>query len=328
MGNILECNFNIFNEGRKYTGNHRKYVLENAMNIASSDATREKIRLREAFGYYGHGRRILARKMRLQEVEAVKMPDGSSVVLSNIPSNVTTSLIIEDDGTVRHTQEILTTETGQIVESLNRSKVGGFSWACPGADGGSSRATTLSGFEGFDYVLNPGFALNRGYVLESADSFDKGIILESIAAVVKDDAKAEQLLAGWQSDSYFEAMELRERLEQAEIFESALLEKMAGHENEYNALDGRLQAALKQQEAEKAKVQQICNFIVESAPFFIPEEVKHAMMEADFNKVSGIFEAAKRVDFGQFPIGSKYEQKKVEKQPERYDEDKSGGWDV
>lgn len=323
MGQILECNFNIFNEGRKYTGNHRKYILENALGIASNEATREKIKLREAFGYYGHGRRILARKMRLQEVEAVKMPDGSSIIVSNIPSNITTNLVIEDDGTVKHTQEILATETGQIVESLHHSKVGGFSWACPGADGGSVRATQLSGFEGFDYVLNPGFALNRGYVLESADSFDRDVILESIATIVSDDKKAEQLLAGWQADSYFKAMELEERLEQAEIYEAALLDRITGKEREFDGLSKQLQSAIEAQEAEKGKVQQICNFIVESAPFFIPENVQHALMELQFDKVVGIFEAAKRVDFGQYPIIGN-QPKKVEKEG-RYGND---GWDL
>jgi hypothetical protein len=327
MSQILECSFNIFNEGRKYTGNHRKYVLENALSIASSDATREKISLREAFGYYGHGRRILARKMRLQEVETVKMPDGSSILLSNIPSNVTTSLVIEDDGTVRHSQEILTTETGQIVESLHQSKVGGFSWACPGADGGSKRATMLSGFEGFDYVLNPGFAMNRGYVLESADSFDKDIILESISAVVNDDAKAEQLLAGWRSDSYFEAMELRERLEQAEIYESALLEKITGKERDFDSLTHQFKSAVKAQEDEKGRVKLICDFIIESAPFFIPEEVQHALMEARFDKVQQIFEAAKRVDFGQYPIVGQGKSKQAEK-PDNSRYQEQSGWEV
>jgi len=64
--------------------------------------------------------------MNLGEVEAITMPDGSKMVVSNIPSNVTTAFTIGDDGTVIHTQEILDTETGQIVAGLNKSKVGGF----------------------------------------------------------------------------------------------------------------------------------------------------------------------------------------------------------
>lgn len=325
---ILECNFNIFNEGRKYTGNHRKYVLENAQQIASSDATRERIKLREALGYYGHGRRILARKMQLQEVEPIKMPDGSTVIISNIPSNVTTSLVVESDGTVKHTQEILKTETGLIVEGLHNSKVGGFSWACPGSDGGSSKTTKLSGFAGFDYVLNPGFALNRGYVLESSEDFDRSMVLESIAAIVSDDDKAEKLLAGWQAETYFRAIDLEERLEHAEIYETALLERITGKERELVDLSKELQQALKSQIEEKNRIKQICEFIVESAPFFIPEDVQHAMMEANFDKVSGIFESAKRVDFSQFPIGEGKDKKKpmLDGKPVRYEE--PDGWDL
>jgi hypothetical protein len=302
MGQILECSFNIFNEGRKYTGNHRKYMLENARQIAVMESTQERIRLREALGYYGHGRRILAGKMNLGEVEAVKLPDGSSVIVSNIPSNVTTKLVVEDDGTVRHAQEILTTETGMIVEGLHQSKVGGFSWACPGSDGGAARTTRLSGFAGFDYVLNPGFAYNRGYILESANDFDKQAILESIAAVVQDDAKAEGLLAGWQADAHFVALEFEDKLAQAELYETALLEKLTGREKDILELDRKLQLAVQAQQAETVRLKQICDFIVESAPFFIPEDVKHAMMEGSFHKVVDIFEAAERVDFSQYPI--------------------------
>ena len=69
----ISCSFSLLDEGRKYTGNHRKYLIENARDICYSDATREKIKLREAFGYYGHGRRVISGKMSLGEVEAVTL---------------------------------------------------------------------------------------------------------------------------------------------------------------------------------------------------------------------------------------------------------------
>ena len=301
MGQILECNFNIFDEGRKYTGNHRKYVLENAREIATSESVKERIRLREALGYYGHGRRVLAGKMNLGEVEAVKMPDGSMAIVSNIPSNVTTKLFVADDGTVTHAQEILDTETGRIVDGLHKSRVGGFSWACPGSDGGANRATKLSGFAGFDYVLNPGFAYNRGYVLEST-GFDKQAILESISAIVKDDSKAEALLAGWSSDAHFRALELEERLEQAELYESALMERLTGREKDFLELEKRLQLAAQQQEEERHRHKKVLQFIIESAPFFVPDDAMHELLEGSFDKIVGIFESAKRFDFGQLPI--------------------------
>ena len=76
--------------------------------------------------------------------------------------------------------------------------MGGFSWACPGVDGGTKNVTHLAGFAGFDYVLNPNFAHNRAYVLEFANS--EQMIFESVSAVAKDDARAEQFVRGWKQD--------------------------------------------------------------------------------------------------------------------------------
>ena len=62
----------------------------------------------------------------------------------------------------------------------------------------TNRATRLSGFEGFDYVLNPGLSMNRDYVLDGAgaNDYSKDVIRESIAPVVKDDSKARQMFEG------------------------------------------------------------------------------------------------------------------------------------
>ena len=75
---------------------------------------------------------------------------------------------------------------GAHAPTLHASRVGGFSWACPGVDGGRGKPTRLSGFSGFDYVLNPGFSSNRGYILEgAADTAGKEqMILECLAATV------------------------------------------------------------------------------------------------------------------------------------------------
>ena len=182
----LNCSFSLLDEGRQYTGNHRKYIIENAREICNSPATKEKIRLREALGFYGHGRRILAGKMNIGEVEAVTLPDGGKAIVSNIPSNVTVAFDVSPEGVVSHSQEVLDTETGKSVSTLHASRVGGFSWACPGVDGGRGKPTRLSGFSGFDYVLNSGFSSNRGYILEgAADTAGKEqMILECLAATV------------------------------------------------------------------------------------------------------------------------------------------------
>ena len=102
----LNCSFSLLDEGRQYTGNHRKYIIENAREICNSPATKEKIRLREALGFYGHGRRILAGKMNIGEVEAVTLPDGGKAIVSNIPCNVTVAFDVSPEGVVSHSQEV------------------------------------------------------------------------------------------------------------------------------------------------------------------------------------------------------------------------------
>ena len=199
------------------------------------------------------------------------------------------------DGQVSHTQELLDTETGKIVAGLHASRVGGFSWACQGKDGRQSRPSILSGFSGFDYVLQPGFSGNRGYVLESAvPAGDR--ILESVAAVVGNDARAEQLVAGWRLD----AQNRQKELENA-IFESE--SRIVEVTSERDAMAEKL----KQTEEAMTNVRRVIENIADSLPFFIPEAVMHEMLEGDFQRARGIFESARRFDFSQFPVSEKKE---------------------
>lgn len=297
----ITCSFSLLDEGRKYTGNHRKYLIENAREICYCDATREKIALREAFGYYGHGRRIIAGKMNLTEVEAVTLPDGSSAIISNIPSNLTVAFDVADDGKVTHTQEILDTDTGKIVKSLHDSKVGGFSWACQGSDAGTKGVTHLSGFAGFDYVLNPGFAHNRGYVLESAAGTEQ-MILESVSAILKDDARAEQFVKGWTRDYQSRISQLEDQLF---ILESKSADMAAEHRSMQSLVleaHSAKQDAEKNQTALKTNIMGILEALRETLPIFIPEEAMQAMMNGDFGRARTIFESASRIDFSQLPI--------------------------
>lgn len=301
MGKTIECAFSLLDTQRKYTGTHRKYIIENARNICYSPVTREKISKREAYGFYGHGRRILCGRpsLEVQEVDVITLPDGKQAMVSNIPSNVTIRFEIDESGMVTHSQEILDTETGRIVEGLNASKVGGFSWACPGKDGGTKTATLLTGFSGFDYVLSPGFSSNRGYILEAAN---RDMVLESVSAIIGDDKRAEQLVAGWQ----FEGNSLAD-LEDA-IFESRnqyyelkgqneeLATKIASLEAQNISAHGALQAA-------NAKYEGILARVLDSLPIFIPESIMHELLDGDFTRARNIFESAARMDFSQYPLG-------------------------
>lgn len=298
----ISCSFSLLDEGRQYTGNHRKYLVANAREICYSAPTRERIALREAYGYYGHGRRILAGRMKIGEVEAVTLPDGGTAIISNIPSNITIAFDVAEDGTVTHTQEILSTETGQIVKGLHESRVGGFSWACPGTDRGSKGVTHLTGFAGMDYVLSPGFSANRGYVLESADAAAAQGILECVAATIHDDSKAEQYVRGWTRDYESRIAQLEQQLFH---LESNGAEMAAEHEALKNlaeeAAAAREKAAQDSMEL-KAAVSEAMKSLNDALPFFIPEDAMHAMLNGDFSRAKAIFESASRIDFGQYPL--------------------------
>ena len=298
MSEKIECSFSLLDTKRKYTGQHRKYVIENARNICYSPITREKLEKREAYGFYGHGRRILCGKMDIQEVDVITLPDGGQAMVSNIPSNVTVKFEIDNNGTVSHIQEILDTETGKIVSSLNASKVGGFSWACPGKDGGAMTTTILTGFSGFDYVLAPGFSSNRGYILESAR---RDAILESVAAITGDDRKAEQLVAGWQlqdmdisswEDAVFESRDAYFKLKEQN---EDLIARLASYEKKSLASESEM-ANLK--DSYRSTLMEF----VEALPVFIPSSAMEFLMEGDFNRARGILESAKRIDFSQYPL--------------------------
>lgn len=149
----VDDSFNINKEGRM-GGNGRRYVLHAVRNMLESPATQEGLRLGELYGYFGHGIRQATNKMRPSELEVV-MLNGKPVAIQNVPSNRTVQISIDDDGTVHHTQEILDTPSGQIVQSMIDSGAGGWSWACSGATSGG--ADYPNSFFGFDYVNQPNF---------------------------------------------------------------------------------------------------------------------------------------------------------------------------
>jgi hypothetical protein len=302
MGEIIKCNFNLFNEGRKYTGHHRSYILESAVKVCYAPETREGIRLREKLGYLGHGRREIARKLQLAEVEPVRLPDGSTIIVENIPSNITTFFEVNKGGNVEHHQEILDTAPGKVVAGLNVSKVGGFSWACGGVDGGSMGATRITNFHGFDYVMNPGFADNRGYVLENADGKTRDMILESICKAGVEDKDAERYLNSWVASAQFRNMDLEEQLEQAAIYEDAIREELEGKTAEIETARKALADVAAAQEARKKLILECAGKSV----IVVPERVIDAMLsmsgEADFFDILGFFESASRVDLGTLPL--------------------------
>lgn len=303
MPQTIKCSFNLFQEGRTYTGHHRNYILENAMQVCYAPETREKIRLREALGYLGHGRRELSKRLALPEVSAIKLPDGSAVITENVPANVTTQFEVHKDGTVEHTQDILETAPGKIVSGLNSSRVGGFSWACGGFDGGAGGKTKLSGFYGFDYVMNPGFASNRGYILESASRNDMDMVLEGIIKTSGlRTGEAELWLKHWTATAVMENAELHYRLDEQAILEDALRAQAEEQSKQLERLTGRLKLAEETERHRRRMITEAAQKSVVAVPGHVLEAMLTLAGEDDFYKLTAFFEAAGRMNFGTLPV--------------------------
>jgi len=303
MAQPIKCTFNMFQEGRTYTGHHRNYILENAIKVCYDPSTREKIRLREALGYLGHGRRELSGRLALPEVGAIKLPDGSSVITENVPANVTTQFEVHKGGLVEHTQEILETAPGKIVSGLNASRVGGFSWACAGFDGGAGGKTKITGFHGFDYVMNPGFASNRGYILESASNADTAMILEGIVKTTGlAEKEAEKWLKHWTATAIMENAVLQDRLEEQAILEDALREQVETQTQQLERVQRQLKLAESVEQHRRKMIMEAAQKSVVAVPAQILESMLALANEEDFYKLTAFFESAGRVNLSGLPI--------------------------
>ena len=301
----IKIKFSLLDEGRKYTGHHRKYILESARSVCYAPETREGIQLREKFGFLGHGRRMLAGKLQLGETELVKLPNGQSILLENIPSNVTTFFEVSQNGDVEHHQELLLeNDPGKTVFGLHKSKVGGFSWACGGADGGAMGATKINSFEGFDYVLNPGFSANRGYILENADAATRDMILENIGQLGV--ADPQQRLESWISSVQFYAAELEDRLNQAGIYEAAMQEQFEKQQADASVLAENIARIQSENDQMAKNRERIITECAAKSVIAIPDRVQQAIIsmasEVDFYELVNFFEAAKRIDMNQYPV--------------------------
>lgn len=193
----VEDEFNINQDGRKFGANGRSYILSAVKTMAQSEQTREGIRLRELFGYFGHGRRQLAGKLALGETDVI-MIKGKPVVVENVPSNVTTAFEVDDSGNVRHEQEFLVTPTGELALSMYDSGVGGWSWAVGGRDNGMTQEARQ--YYGMDYVNQPNYISSERQVamMESigVSSTDE-LIRHQLANQGLSDDESTMILESW-----------------------------------------------------------------------------------------------------------------------------------
>ncbi|GAB4059216.1 hypothetical protein [Uliginosibacterium sediminicola] len=157
--------YNLKDRCRQHTGLGRDFLDVRAVcDAINSPETQEWVANRDMQGYRGHWARM-AFGMRPQEggVKAGKVVDIE-------PALVTTYLKAFPDGTVEHQEEFLDTLPGQVAQRMYASKVGGFSSALT-----LNARTGKPEFFGFDYVNNPNYSSNRGYVFDDASG---GVIFD------------------------------------------------------------------------------------------------------------------------------------------------------
>ncbi|MEG5932528.1 head processing protein [Enterobacter hormaechei] len=278
---------------RKHTPqNGRKYLFEAVSRAINSPTAKERMSLGEMFGYYGHGRREQhynkTGSLRLPEF-TVLMVEGVPVPVNNVPSNRTLDIKLDGD-IVTHTQEILDTDTGRIVDGMERGAVGGWSWATGGTE--NAQGAHVRVFEGFDYVTTPNFiSLNRKTaMLESATDREAEIVKQMIERGYSEAAAVDIA-------QHFENM----RLEQA-MLESAVVPAL---ETDLFVMEGHLIESLEKLDASKALLESVqkseaarkaalSNFI-DKLPVFVTTEQREALgrmnTPEDMAIVTALFES-------------------------------------
>jgi hypothetical protein len=275
--------FSLFNDGRALNANKRNYVIKSVQDMIASAQTQELLRLGEAYGYYGHGNRRRANKLSLGETEVIMM-DGKPVVVENVPSNRTVNITCSDDGIVEHTEEVLGTPSGRIVDSMIESTAGGWSWATGGRD---TRAQSITrSYHGMDYVLQPNYLslTHPSMMMESADQ--QAMMMESLQGHGFDSDSSEKIMRSMGLDFDAERVgELETELMYLESANADLVEKLQAKDHYGSML---LEA-------------------LESLPVYITDAQRSAASrlgtQEDVEVLKGLFESVGQARWDSLPLG-------------------------
>lgn len=329
--------FSLYKNARKGRQNGRKYVLSAVKSMIESAETQEAIRLGEAFGYYGHDRRILTGRLDVPET-AVIMVEGKPVVIDNVPGCRTIALSVDDEGTVTHTQEIFDNEPGRIIAGLLESRAGGWSWATSGRDSPSASIPTT--YYGMDYVRNPNFIsldhpanmyesaedqqikMLEGLQSEGGFSEDGAMdVLAHFAKIGAYEAEHGFLIRAEEAEAaLFEArgqiLELEQQHAEADsakqTVESMLEGVKADHQMQLEGLNNELNALKEQISSGTATMDARREFVsemLESLPVFVTETQREAMLnmasDEDLDTVKGLFESIRKASLNTLPLDKK-----------------------
>lgn len=167
-----KISFNVRQRGREHRGKDRNFDLRALCSLVNSPEVQERVKNRDMVGYYGHWQRM---KFGLTPPETA-IVDGRNINIE--PAIVTTFLRADADGNIEHETEFLDNASGNIARRLHNSRTGGFSSAIHAVPRGGVDVATI--FAGFDYVLEPNFTTNRGYILDGIDGGMDGMIFDFV----------------------------------------------------------------------------------------------------------------------------------------------------
>lgn len=297
--------FDLRNEGR-IGGNGRRYVLHSVKAMIQSKATQEGLRLREHFGYFGHGRREMADKLSLPEVEIV-MVKGKPVVIENVPSNITVALDVDDNGIVSHTEEVLDTAPGLIVQAMIDNQAGGWSWATGGVDsvmrGGPAYARS---YHGCDYVKQPNFVPpgRQQAMFESAGAAATDQVILALGERGFDTEALQPMLESWGRMSQ-KAQEASNHQLDVMMLEGMLLES----KGQAAELRRDLEAARADRERAESERKDMILEALDSMPLVLTKAQREAMVgmktKEDAMVFRALLESFTNTDFGSLPIGGR-----------------------
>ncbi len=306
--------YSLLKNARAIGANERNYAIDKVDKLFKSPIVQQSIKLRELYGYYGHGFRQLTGRLDVPEVAVINI-GGKPLITNTIPSNVCVDVSINTDtGIVTHTEDVLEgTDGGKIVGSMIASKIGGWSWATGGDEGYVAIPKIL---KGFDYVVCPNYVsllhpASEGLMLESANGdgaskyTEQGVMfLESMRSAGYGQEAIDAVIDDMQHH-VTDLDVIANFREQAMILE-AVAETQALAHTKYQAETERELTELRQLNKKRTSM-----FLeaIQALPVFISPEQKQAIsrMETpeDLKITRHLFESVAKLPSGRLPnIGS------------------------
>jgi hypothetical protein len=166
--------YNVKERGRQFIGSDRNLDTRALAALVNGSEVQERVKNRDLRGFYGHVARM---KFGFQPPETV-YNDGKAIIIE--PALVTTHLSADEDGNITHESEFLDTDAGQMAQRLFDSRHGGFSTAIFAKPRGPIDVPLV--FGGLDYVFEPNYTTNRGYLLDSTGGVMDGVLLDAVMA--------------------------------------------------------------------------------------------------------------------------------------------------